>query len=64
MMKFWTDFAKNGKPGISSNGVEWTKYNGQENKPSSYMILDNRRNLRMHEDKFSFYFAGLIKSFC
>ena len=54
MMQFWTDFAKNGKPGISSNGVEWTKYNGQENKPSSYMILDNRRNLRMHEDKFSF----------
>jgi para-nitrobenzyl esterase len=54
MMKFWTNFAKNGKPGISSNGVEWSKYNGQENKPSSYIILDNKRNLRMQTDEFSF----------
>ena len=54
MMKFWTNFAKNGKPGISSNGVAWTKYNGQENTPSNYMILDNKRNLRMQTDEFSF----------
>ena len=54
MMHFWTNFAKYGKPGISSNGVEWKKYNGQENIPSNYMILDNRKNLRMQTDKFSF----------
>jgi hypothetical protein len=54
MMQFWTNFAKNAKPGISSNGIEWTKYNGQENESSSYMILDNRRNLRMQTDEFSF----------
>jgi para-nitrobenzyl esterase len=54
MMKFWTNFAKNGKPGISTSGVEWTKYNGQKNIPSSYMILDNRKNLKMHKDEFSF----------
>ena len=54
MMQFWTNFAKYGKPGLSSNGIEWTKYNGQENTPSNYMILDNRRNLRMHTDEFSF----------
>ena len=54
MMQFWTNFAKNGKPGISSNGVEWTKYSGQENTPSNYIILDNKRNLRMHSDEFSF----------
>ena len=59
MMNFWTNFAKSGKPGISSNGVEWTKYNGQENSTSSYMILDNRKNLRMHTDKFSF--STLVK---
>ena len=53
-MQFWTNFAKYGKPGLSSNGIEWTKYNGQENTPSNYMILDNRRNLRMHTDEFSF----------
>ena len=54
MMKFWTNFAKNGVPGISTNGVEWTKYNGQKNLPSNYMILDNRKNLKMHKDQFSF----------
>ena len=53
-MKFWTNFAKNGEPGISTNGVEWTKYNGQVNIPSSYMILDNKRNLKMNTDEFSF----------
>ena len=59
MMHFWTNFAKYGEPGISSNGVEWKKYNGQENIPSHYMVLDNRRNLRMHTDEFSFY--SLVK---
>ena len=53
-MQFWTNFAKYGEPGSSSNGVEWKKYSGQENTPSNYMILDNRRNLRMHADEFSF----------
>ena len=55
MMKFWTNFAKNGKPGISTNGVEWTKYNGKKSLPSNYMILDNRKNLKMHKDEFSFF---------
>jgi para-nitrobenzyl esterase len=55
MMKFWTNFAKNGKPGISTNGVEWTKYNGKKSLPSSYMVLDNRKNLKMHKDDFSFF---------
>ena len=59
MMKFWTNFAKHGKPGISSNGVEWTKYNGQAKIPSSYMVLDNRRNLKMNTDHFSF--SSLIR---
>ena len=54
MMKFWTNFAKNGEPGVSTNGVEWTKYNGNENMASSYMILDNRKNLKMHTDDFNF----------
>ena len=53
-MHFWTNFAKHGEPGISSNGVEWKKYRGQENAPSNYMVLDNRKNLKMHADEFSF----------
>ena len=54
MMHFWTNFAKNGEPGISSNGVEWSKYDGQEDTPSNYMVLDNRKNLKMQTDEFSF----------
>ena len=26
MMSFWGNFAKYGKPGISSNGIEWENY--------------------------------------
>ena len=59
MMLFWSYFAKTGRPGVSSNGVEWTKYSGQENAPSSYMILDNRKNLRMDSGLSSF--TALIK---
>ena len=55
MMQFWTNFAKSGKPGVSTNGIEWKKYNGQENSLSNYMILDKRKDLRMHKDNFSFY---------
>ena len=54
MMSFWNNFAKTGKPGSSSNGIEWKKYNGKKNLPSNYIILDNRKNLKMHEDEFSF----------
>ena len=53
MMHFGLTFA-NRKIGISSNGVEWTKYNGQESTPSNYMVIDNKRNLRMQMDEFSF----------
>ena len=59
MMYFWTNFAKYGEPGTSSNGVEWKKYSGRENTPSNFMVLDSRKNLRMHADEFSF--SSLLK---
>ena len=54
MMNFWANFAKNGKPGFSSNGIEWKKYEGTINKPSNYMVLDNKKNLKMQSDNFNF----------
>ena len=54
MMQFWTNFAKTGVPGISSNGVEWLKYDGSKLNSSDYMILDKRRDLMMESDSFSF----------
>jgi para-nitrobenzyl esterase len=54
MMSFWTNFAKTGKPGISSNKQEWNKYNGLNETDSNFMILDNRKNLKMSTDQNSF----------
>tara|TARA_Y100000385_G_scaffold39102_1_gene36384 strand:- start:427 stop:2211 length:1785 start_codon:yes stop_codon:yes gene_type:complete len=54
MMSFWTNFAKTGKPGTSSNGKEWTKYNGLNEANSDFMVLDNRKNLKMGNDQNSF----------
>jgi para-nitrobenzyl esterase len=54
MMNFWANFAKTGKPGISSNKQEWIKYNGLNEIDSNFMVLDNRKNLRMSKDQNSF----------
>jgi para-nitrobenzyl esterase len=54
MMKFWTNFAKTGKPGISSNKQEWIKYNGLNETDSNFMVLDNKKNLKMSKDQNSF----------
>ena len=54
MMKFWTNFAKYGKPGKSSNKIEWTPYEINTDKEPSFMILDNKRNLKMHSDYISY----------
>ena len=54
MMKFWTNFAKNGAPGISSNGVEWRSLISKENEEHSFIILDNKKKLRMESNKNTF----------
>ena len=54
MMKFWTNFAKNGSPGKSTNSVEWLPYNDQVNNNSNFIILDNKANLMMNSDDISF----------
>ena len=50
MMKFWADFAKFGDPGYSTNNIKWENYNVDENKFSSYIILDKKKNLKMSSD--------------
>ena len=53
MMRFWTNFAKSGEPGESSNSVKWNSIfnNG---KGYSYIILDNRKNLKNESEFKSF----------
>jgi len=50
MMKFWANFAKFGDPGYSTNNIKWEYYNVDENKFSSYIILDKKKNLKMSSD--------------
>ncbi len=53
MMKFWTNFAKTGIPGTSSNSIEWKQYPASSYQ-SEYIILDKRKNLKMASDNISF----------
>tara|TARA_A100001011_G_C14262265_1_gene822999 strand:- start:53 stop:1840 length:1788 start_codon:yes stop_codon:yes gene_type:complete len=50
MMKFWSNFAKYGEPGHSTNNIEWSSYNIDEKSHPSYLVLDKRKNLKMSSD--------------
>jgi len=56
MMKFWANFARNGDPGKSSNGIKWLKYQGKNF--SNIIILDNKKNLSM--DRITNSYSSLI----
>ena len=49
MMQFWTNFAKTGSPGLSTNGIKWEPY-FNNNEKKSFIILDNKKNLKMISD--------------
>ena len=40
-MNFWKNFAYFGKPGISSNGVEWNKYQPIDKNQHNLITFDN-----------------------
>jgi para-nitrobenzyl esterase len=46
MMLFWSNFAKDGKPGSSTNGINWDSYNHFEGD-KNFMILDNKKNMNI-----------------
>jgi len=46
MMLFWSNFAKDGKPGASTNGINWNLYNHSEGS-KNFMVLDNKRNMKV-----------------
>ena len=46
MMLFWSNFAKDGKPGVSTNGINWDSYNHSEGD-KNFMILDNKKNMKI-----------------
>ena len=46
-MKFWTNFAKYGEPGYSTNNIKWELYSFNDDNVSNYMVLDKKKNLKM-----------------
>lgn len=54
MMRFWTNFAKTGAPGESTNSVVWQSIISKGNLDASYMVLDNRKNLRVQSNLNTF----------
>ena len=54
MMRFWTNFAKNGQPGESTNSIKWDSIVKNKDLTSSYIILDRKENLKMHNNKKTF----------
>ena len=53
MMKFWSNFAKDGKPGVSSNGIEWDSYNHLQDS-KNLMILDNKKNMKIVDSETTY----------
>jgi len=53
MMKFWTNFAKYGSPGNSTNSINWKPYDADSTSPE-FIILDEKGNLKMSNVKNSF----------
>ncbi len=53
IMKFWSNFAKYGEPGYSSNNIKWQPYSFNKDNISNYIVLDKRKNLKMSSDNLT-----------
>ena len=54
MMRFWSNFAKYGEPGASTNNVNWEPYHFDYNNYSKYIVIDKKKNLKMSSDNITF----------
>ena len=52
MMLFWSNFAKKGIPGESTNGIEWLPYNSFTE--TNFLILDNKSNMKVVNSYISY----------
>ena len=57
MMRFWANFARTGKPGNSTNNIEWINY--LKNNTQNAIILDKKKNLSIK--KISNSYQSLIR---
>jgi len=53
MMRFWTQFAKTGFPGESTNSIIWEPFISN-NGYSNFLVLDKKKHLKMQSENLSF----------
>jgi len=54
MMQYWTNFAKYGEPGKSTNSVKWQPYDINKSRNGKFLIIDKKKHLKMSFDSNTF----------
>jgi len=54
MMQYWTNFAKYGEPGESTNSVKWQPYDINKSRNGKFLIIDKKKHLEMSFDSNTF----------
>lgn len=54
LMRFWTNFAKEGIPGESTNSVQWGLYDINKNRNGKFLIIDRKKDMTMSDDTNTF----------
>ncbi len=54
LMKFWTNFAKYGVPGESTNSIKWERYDKNKSRNGKFLIIDKKKDLEMSYDTNTF----------
>ena len=53
-MKFWTNFAKYGVPGESTNSIKWEPYDINKSRNGKFLIIDKKKDMEMSYDRNTF----------
>tara|TARA_Y200000002_G_C22615051_1_gene635606 strand:+ start:398 stop:751 length:354 start_codon:yes stop_codon:yes gene_type:complete len=54
MMQYWTNFAKYGEPGESTNLVKWEPYDTNKSRNGKFLIIDKKKHMEMSFDSNNF----------
>ncbi|MAX49367.1 MAG: hypothetical protein CMD75_00855 [Gammaproteobacteria bacterium] len=54
MMQYWTNFAKYGEPGESTNSVKWEPYDINKNRNGKFLVIDKKKYMKMSFDSNTF----------
>ena len=53
-MKFWSNFAKEGVPGESTNSIKWEPYDINRDRNGKFLVIDKKKHMEMSFDSNTF----------